>query len=98
MYHKKNTKKVIRNLQHTKIFILVYNNIDDLEIFGYIDLDLDSPDDYIDSDVDSPDDRKYRSLCIKMAGGKIFWKSIKQTVTASSNIQAEFVASHGATI
>lgn len=77
----------MRNLQRTKNFILLYSTINDLEIFGYVD-----------SDVNSSDGRKCTSLCIKMAGGKIFGKSIKQTITTSSNIQAEFVASYGATI
>ncbi|KAG2701138.1 hypothetical protein I3760_06G030100 [Carya illinoinensis] len=33
-----------------------------------------------------------------LAGGAISWKSVKQTLVASSTMQAEFVACYGATI
>jgi len=45
-----------------------------------------------------PDDRKSTSdLVFKMAGGAISWKSIKQTLTTTSTMEAEYVACYEAT-
>ncbi|XP_048439406.1 secreted RxLR effector protein 161-like [Pyrus x bretschneideri] len=76
-------KKVLRYLQRTKNFMLVYGKSETLELKGYTDSDL-------ASDVD---DRK--STCgyiFMLNGGAISWKSAKQTVIATSTIEAEFVA------
>lgn len=80
-------KKVMRYLQKTKNYMLVYREVDDLNVVGYSDADF----------AGCPDDEKSTSGYIfKMAGGAISWKSVKQTLTASSTMQAEFVALYGA--
>jgi hypothetical protein len=80
-------KKVMRYLQKTKDYMLVYREVDDLNAIGYSDADF----------AGCPDDEKSTSGYIfKMAGGAISWKSVKQTLTASSTMQAEFVALYGA--
>nr|XP_028954626.1 uncharacterized protein LOC114823298 [Malus domestica] len=76
-------KKVLRYLQRTKGFMLVYGKCDSLELEGYTDLDL-------DGDVD---DRKSTGGYIFMLnGGAVPWKSAKQIVIATSTMEAEFVA------
>lgn len=76
-------------LHHIKEFMPVYNINDDLEIVGYTDLEF----------IDSLDDMKITSGYIfKMGGGTILWKGVKSTITASSTIQAVFIACYDATI
>jgi hypothetical protein len=76
-------KKVMRYLQRTKDYMLVYRRVDSLEIVGYTDSnrpgcldDLLSTSGYI----------------FMMAGGAISWRSKKQEDAASSTMLAEFVA------
>ncbi|XP_043699978.1 secreted RxLR effector protein 161-like [Telopea speciosissima] len=76
-------KKVMRYLQGTKDFMLTYRRSDSLDVVGYTDADF----------ARCPDDLKYTSgYVFLMAGGAISWKSVKQTLTASSTMQAEYVA------
>jgi hypothetical protein len=85
--HWKAAKKVMRYLQGTKEYMLTYKRVDNLEIEGYTDSDLGG----------CPDDRKSTSGYIFMlAGGAISWKSKKQTIVASSTMQAEFIACYAA--
>ncbi|RVW92102.1 Retrovirus-related Pol polyprotein from transposon TNT 1-94 [Vitis vinifera] len=80
-------KKVMRYLQRTKDFMLVYRKVDNLEVVGYSDSDFGG----------CSDDRKSTSRYIFMlAGGAISWKSVKQSLIASSTMYAEFVACYGA--
>ncbi|KAI4370853.1 hypothetical protein MLD38_019154 [Melastoma candidum] len=80
-------KKVMMYLKRTRDYMLVYMRLDNLEVVGYTDSDFGT----------CPDDRKSTSGYIfMMAGGAISWKSVKQTLTASSTMQAEFVACYGA--
>ena len=61
-------KKVMRYLQRTKDFMLVYRRVDNLEVVGYSDSDFGG----------CSDDRKSTSGYIFMlAGGAISWKSVK---------------------
>ncbi|RVW21791.1 Retrovirus-related Pol polyprotein from transposon TNT 1-94 [Vitis vinifera] len=79
-------KKVMRYLQRTKDFMLVYRRVDNLEVVGYSDSDFGG----------CSDDRKSTSGYIFMlAGGAISWKSVKQSLIASSTMHAEFVACYG---
>lgn len=83
------TKKVMRYLQRTKDFMLVYRKSDDIQIVGYSDSDF----------AGCPDDRKSTSGHIFMlAGGVVSWKSVKKTLTTSSTMYAEFVACYGASL
>ncbi|XP_060195238.1 secreted RxLR effector protein 161-like [Lycium barbarum] len=81
------TKKVMRYLKKTRDYMLVYKKVDDLEVIGYSDSDYGG----------CPDDlRSTSGFIFMLAGGAISWKSVKQTLTASSTVQAEFVACYGA--
>ena len=59
-----------------------------LEVTGYSDSDL----------AGCPDDRKSTSgFIFMMAGGAVSWKSVKQTLTATSTMEAEYVTCYEAT-
>ncbi|XP_057997285.1 secreted RxLR effector protein 161-like [Hevea brasiliensis] len=80
-------KKVLRYLQKTKDYMLIYKQVDHLEIVGHSNSDF----------VGCYDDLKSTSRYVFMfIGGAISWKSVKQTLIASSTMQAEFVAYYGA--
>lgn len=86
--HWKPVKKVLRYMQATKHFMLTYKNSDNLEVVGYSDSDF----------AGCVDTKKSTSgYIVTLAGGAISWKSSKQTLTASSTMQAEFVACYEAT-
>ena len=81
--HWKAAKKVLRYLQGTKEYMLTYRRSDHLEVIGYSDSDY----------AGCVDTRK--STCgylYLLAGGAISWKSVKQSVIATSTMEAEFVA------
>ncbi|XP_047326892.1 secreted RxLR effector protein 161-like [Impatiens glandulifera] len=80
-------KRVMRYLKRTKDYMLTYKKLDQLEIVGYSDSDF----------AGCQDSRRSTSDYIFMlAGGAILWKSIKQTLIASSTMAAEFIACHEA--
>ena len=86
--HWKAAKKVLRYMQGTKNFMLTYKKSDNLEVIGYSDSDL----------AGCVDSKKSTSGYIfTLAGGAISWKSSKQTIVASSTMQAEFIACFEAT-
>ena len=77
----------MRYLQRMKDFMLVYRRVDNLEVVRYSDSDF----------GDCSDDHKSTSGYIFMlAGGAISWKSVKQSLIASSTMYAEFIACYGA--
>ena len=81
--HWKAAKKVLRYLQGIKEYMLTYRRSDHLEVIGYSDSDY----------AGCVDTRK--STCgylYLLAGGAISWKSVKQSVIATSTMEAEFVA------
>ena len=87
-HQRKLAKKVMRYLQGTKDHMLTYRRSDQLEVIGYSDSDF----------AGCPDSRKSTSGFIFMlAGGAISWKSVKQSITASSTMEAEFIACFEAT-
>lgn len=76
-------KKVLRYLQRTKNFMLVYGRDDYLELVGFTDSDL----------AGDMDERKSTGGYIfKLNGGAVSWKSAKQTIISTSTMEAEFVA------
>ena len=80
-------KKGMRNLQIKKDFMLVYRRVDNLKVVVYS---------YSDFGYCS-DDRKSTSRYIFMlASGTISWKSVKQSLIASSTMYDKFVACYGA--
>ncbi|XP_071729433.1 secreted RxLR effector protein 161-like [Rutidosis leptorrhynchoides] len=87
MDHWKAAKRVMRYLQRTKDYMLTYQRLDQLEIIGYTDFDF----------AGCQDSLKSTSGYIYMlAGGAISWRSIKQTLTATSTMEAEFMACYKA--
>lgn len=77
-------KKILRYLQRTKHHMLVYKRVKELEVLGYTDSDFAG---------NYPSSGKSTFGYVYMlAGGAIAWKSIKQTLTATSTMQAEFIA------
>ena len=86
--HWKATKKVLRYLQGTKDLMLTYRHTDTLKVVGFSDSDY----------AGYMDDKKSTSGYIfMMAKGAISWKSVKQTLTTSSTIEAAYVACYEAT-
>jgi hypothetical protein len=89
--HWKAAKKVSRYLQGTKNDMLMYRQTHKLEILGYPDADY----------AGCVDSRKSTSGYIFiLAGGAVSWRSVKQTIVATSTMKAEFIAcfednSHG---
>ena len=80
-------KKVMRYLQRTKDFMLIYKRVDNLEVVGYSNFDFGG----------CSDDRKSTSGYIFMlVGGAISWKSVKHSLISSSTMYAKFVACYGA--
>jgi hypothetical protein len=81
-------KKVLRYLQKTKDYCLVYKRVKELEVEGFSDSDFAGT---------YPDSGKSTSGYVFMlAGGAIAWKSVKQTQTATSTMMAEYIAVHEA--
>ena len=88
MDHWRAAKKVMRYLQGTKDYMLMYRQKDNLELVGYSDVDF----------VGCVDSYKSTSGYIFiMAGGAISWRSVKQTLIATSTMEAEFVSCFEAT-
>ena len=81
-------KKVMRYLQGTKDLMFTYKHSDQFEIVGYSDSDFMGCIDSMKSTF---------GYVFMLAGGAVSWKSAKQTITASSTMEAEFIACHEAT-
>ena len=80
-------KRVMRYLQRTKDYMLTFRKLDQLEIIGYYDSDF----------FGCRDRMKSTSSYIDLlSGGSISWKSVKQSIVASSTMAAEFVACYEA--
>ena len=80
-------KRVMRYLQRTKDYMLTYRKSDQLEIIGYSDSDFAGCRDSMKSTSG------YIYLLVR---GAISWKSVKQSIVASSTMAAEFVACYEA--
>ena len=88
MDHWKAAKKVMGYLQGTKDYMLMYRQTDNLDLVSYSDADF----------VGCVDSRKSISGYIFiMVGGAVSWRSVKQTVIATSTMEAEFVSCFEAT-
>ncbi|XP_050875370.1 secreted RxLR effector protein 161-like [Lathyrus oleraceus] len=88
MDHWKAAKKVLRYLKGTKDYMLMYRQMDNLDVISYSDSDF----------VGWVDSRKSTSgyICM-MADGAISWRSTKQTLVATSTMEAESVSCFEAT-
>ncbi|XP_070022428.1 secreted RxLR effector protein 161-like [Nicotiana sylvestris] len=81
--HWKAAKKVLRYLKGTKDYMLMYWRSKHLEVVGYLDSDF----------AGCIDTRKSTfGYLFQLAEGAISWKSAKQSVIATSTMEAEFVA------
>ena len=77
----------MRYLQRTKYYMLTYQKLDQLKIIEYSNFDF----------AGCRDSMKSTSGYIYLlAGGAISWKSVKQSIVASSTMAAEFVACYEA--
>jgi hypothetical protein len=87
--HWRVAKKVMRYLQGTKNYMLMYRWTNNLEVIGYSDFDF----------VGCVDSRKSTSGYIfMMVGGAVSWRSSKQTLISTSTMEAEFVSYFEATL
>ena len=68
--------------------MLTYRQADTLDIVGFSDV-------YYAGCVD--DKKSTSSYIYMMAGGAVSWKSVKQTLTSSSTMEAEYMACYEAT-
>jgi transposase InsO family protein len=80
-------KKVLRYLQRTKDYKLVYRRTQSLELVGYADADLGGC-------VDT--NKSTSGFVFLFGGGAVSWKSVKQSITATSTMQAEYIACYEA--
>ena len=88
MDHWRVAKKVMRNLQGTKDYMLMYRQTDSLYLVGYSDADF----------AGCVDSRKSTSGYIFiMIDGAVYLRSVKQTLIATSTMEAEFVSCFEAT-
>ncbi|XP_057954096.1 secreted RxLR effector protein 161-like [Malania oleifera] len=83
MIHWKATKKVLRYLQGTKDYKLMYQRSDHLKVVGYSDFDFSRCVDIRKSTF---------GYVYLLAVGAISWKSAKQSIITASTMEAEFVA------
>ena len=80
--HWRVAKKVMRYLQGTKYYKLMYWRTSNLKVVSYSNSDF----------AGCVDSRKSTSGYIFiLAGGAISWRSVKQTLTATSTMEAEFI-------
>ncbi|KAJ9536278.1 hypothetical protein OSB04_un000550 [Centaurea solstitialis] len=87
MDHWRAAKRVMRYLKKTRDYMLTYRKSDSLGIVGYSDSDFGGCQDT---------GRSTSGYVYILAGGAISWKSVKQTLVASSTMAAEFVACYEA--
>ncbi|XP_068307360.1 secreted RxLR effector protein 161-like [Pyrus communis] len=81
--HLVDAKKVLRYLQRTKAFMLVYGQETTLELVGFTDSNL----------ARDIDERKSTGRYIfKLSGGAVSWKIAKHIIMSTSTMKAEFVA------
>ncbi|XP_070014221.1 secreted RxLR effector protein 161-like [Nicotiana sylvestris] len=86
--HWKYGKRVLSYLQGTKYFKLTYKYSDSLEVIGYSDSDLGGCKDT---------GKSTSGYIFLLAGGVVSWRSVKQTIVATSTMEAEFIACYEAT-
>ncbi|RVX19364.1 Retrovirus-related Pol polyprotein from transposon TNT 1-94 [Vitis vinifera] len=87
MDHWKKAKRVMQYLQRTKDYMLTYHRSSHLEIVGYSNFDFAGC-------LDSR--RSNLGYIFMLAGGAVSWKSVKQTLIASSTMEVEFIACYEA--
>ena len=86
--HWRAAKKVLRFLQGTKDYMVMYRQTENLDVISYLDLDFVGCVDF---------HRSTSGYIFMMVGGAISWRSVKQTLTATSTMKAKFVSCFEAT-
>ncbi|XP_070044951.1 secreted RxLR effector protein 161-like [Nicotiana tomentosiformis] len=86
--HWKAGKRVLRYFQGTKDYKLTYKYSDSLEVIGYSDSDLGGCKDT---------GKSTSGYIFLLVGGVVSWRSVKQTIIATSTMEAEFIACYEAT-
>ena len=81
-YHWKCAKRVLRYLQGTKNFSLIFSKNDE-PLVGFVDADWAS---------DKNDRKSYTGFVFKLSEGSISWKCKKQSTVALSSTEAEYMA------
>ena len=77
MQHWITRKKILRYLQRTKAYMLIYRHTENLELVGYADENLEK----------AEDGYTFTSCFLfKMAGATVAWKSAKQSGVSSSTM------------
>ena len=88
MDHWRVAKKVMRYLQGTKDYMLMYRQTDNLDLVGYSNADF----------AGCVDSRKSTSGYIFiMTGGAVSWRSVKQTLITTSTMEDKFISCFEAT-
>ena len=88
MDHWRAAKKVMRYLQGTKDYMLMYRQTDNLDLVGYSNVDFTGC-------VDSH--KSTSGYIFIMAGGAVSWRSVKQTLISTSTMEVEFFSCYEAT-
>ena len=86
--HWRAAKKVMRYLQGTKDYMLMFRHTDSLEVVGYSDADFAGC-------VNSC--KSTSGYIFMLADGAVSWRSAKQSLIATSTMEAEFVSCFEAT-
>ena len=86
--HWKAAKKIMRYLEGTKDYMLMYRQTNDLEVIGYFDSNF-----FGYSDIR----RSTFGYVFILAGGVVSWRSAKQSLNATSTMETEFVSCFKAT-
>ena len=87
--HWKATKKVMCYLQGTKHFMLTHRQTGYLEVTSLSNTDLSSCVDFKKSTL---------GYTFMLASGAVSWRSMKQTLTTTSTMKAEFISCFEATL
>ncbi|CAL2256766.1 unnamed protein product [Prunus armeniaca] len=81
-------KKILRYVQRTKAYMLIYRCTENLELVGYVGANFGkAEDDYISTS----------GFLFKMAGAAVAWKTAKQSGVSSSTIFSKYIAFYKAT-
>jgi len=76
-------KNILKYLKRTKDMFLVYGDCEELAVKGYVDASFDT----------DPDDSKSQTgYVFVLNGAAVSWRSSKQSVIASSTLEAEYMA------
>ena len=81
--HWKAVKNILKYLRRTKDIFLVFGGESELKIEGYTDSSFQS---------ESDDSKSMSGYVFTLNGGAISWKSSKQSTTADSTAEAEYIA------